>query len=190
LRARGETSPAGQSDGQKFAFTGEIVGATEKGRASQVEEKVMDRYFRIAVSASLFALLLLGCGLPAALAQDRMSDKDVGHLMKNLSQDAKAFSTVFKSAVGKSSIRKTHQEKDAKTMVNNFVNQTKGMANQFQQTKRGEPALTLVRGSAAQIEGFMQRVLLGSTADNSWSKVRADMDFLTKVFPLPAVAQP
>lgn len=109
----------------------------------------MRRYFRIALSAPLLALLLLSCGLPAALAQDRMSDKDVEHLMKNLSQDAKAFSAIFKSAVGKSSIRKTHQEKDAKTMVNNFVNQTKGMAKQFKQTKRGDPALTVVRGSAA-----------------------------------------
>jgi hypothetical protein len=110
--------------------------------------------------------------------------------MKNLTQDAKAFSATFESAVSKSGSRKTNQEKDAKTLVTNFVNQTKGLENQFKQTKRGGPSLDAVRGTAAQIEEFMQRVPLGPTTDQSWSRVRADMDLLAKVFPLTLVAQP
>jgi hypothetical protein len=58
----------------------------------------------------------------ASLPAQRMSDKDVERMMTNLRNDSKRFGDAFNSAVGKSTIRKTQQEKDAKALIKTFQN--------------------------------------------------------------------
>jgi len=70
-------------------------------------------------------LLLATMALPSPAAQTRMSDKDVEQLMKNMDQDSKKFQSLFNSAVSKSVIRKTSQEKDARKLVDTFQKGTK-----------------------------------------------------------------
>jgi competence protein ComGC len=60
----------------------------------------------------LSVLLLLGAG--GMMAQQRLNDKDVEETMKNLNEDAEQFRSQFDSAVSKSTIRNTDQEKQAK----------------------------------------------------------------------------
>jgi hypothetical protein len=58
----------------------------------------------------------------------------------------------FNSAVQKSTIRKTSQAKDAKTMVDRFTKQTQGMLNQFKNNKKADQALLCVQDTANQID--------------------------------------
>jgi competence protein ComGC len=60
----------------------------------------------------LSVLLLLGAG--GMMAQQRLNDKDVEETMENLNEDAEQFRSQFDSAVSKSTIRNTDQEKQAK----------------------------------------------------------------------------
>ena len=71
-------------------------------------------------------------------AQDRMSDKDLERTLNNLKSDAKTFSSTFGSALGKSAIRKTSQEKDAKTLVENFNKQSDAVPNKFKKDQHPE----------------------------------------------------
>jgi hypothetical protein len=65
-----------------------------------------------------------------ALAQSRMSDKDIESLMKNLQEDAKKFQSSFNSAV----------QKDAKALVERFTKQTQGMVQPIQKQQESRPS--------------------------------------------------
>jgi hypothetical protein len=69
-------------------------------------------------------------------AQTRLSDKDVLQYMNNLKHDGKKFRSSFDSALSKSTIRKTTQEKDAKTLAQNFEKQTNSMYGKFKKTTK------------------------------------------------------
>jgi hypothetical protein len=100
--------------------------------------------------ASLIAFALLtAIDCRPSLGGQRMSDKDLERMMTNLHNDSKRFRDVFDPAIGKSTIRKTQQEKDAKALVKTFEDQTNKMLGQFKQNRQAEPALTSVRDSAS-----------------------------------------
>ena len=79
----------------------------------------MRKLSRYLSTASALALLLI-VGAGAVFAQNRVSDKDLENLIRNLRDDAKSFRPVFESALKKSSIRKTSEEKDAKKLAEQF----------------------------------------------------------------------
>jgi hypothetical protein len=87
--------------------------------------------------------------------------KDLERMMTNLRNDAKRLGDAFNPAIGKSTIRKTQQEKEGKALVKTFEEQTNKMLDQFKQNKQAEPALTSVRDSARQIEKLLADVPLG-----------------------------
>jgi len=59
------------------------------------------------IAGVLMVVLAIGFGVLGAAAQDRMSDKDVETTMNNIRQDSKKFSSIFNTAVKKSTFRKT-----------------------------------------------------------------------------------
>ena len=86
------------------------------------------KFFRvIAFIAILFSLL----AVRPAFAQDRMSDKDVENLMKNLKEDSKRFQSAFNSSISHSTVRKTSQEKDDKATMQQYRNQVDQMLDVF-----------------------------------------------------------
>ena len=108
-------------------------------------------------SLYLWSLLVLVSGW----AQTRMSDKDVEDMRKNLNEDAKKLRSSFNSAVGKSTIRKTQQEKDAKALVERFQKQTEGMLDHFKDKKKVDAELSSVRSSADQIDTILTTTQMG-----------------------------
>src|SRR6266568_6044452 len=83
------------------------------------------------------ALLLSGFSAPSAMAQSRMNDHDVAATMKNLKEDAKSFRSAFDHSVHKTSIRRTSQEKSAKSQVKTFEHQTHYLLENFKDKKQG-----------------------------------------------------
>jgi hypothetical protein len=133
----------------------------------------------------LTVLLVLGLwarSSEASLPAQRMSDKDVERMMNNLKNDAKRFGDAFNPAIGKSTIRKTQQEKDAKALVKTFQNQTNAMLTQFKTNKQAEPALSSARDSASRIEKILGDVPLGPQVGDSWTKVRSELIMVSDAF--------
>jgi hypothetical protein len=139
-----------------------------------------------AAAVTVIALVLFL--VPLSSAQQRLSDKDVESTMKNLKQDSKTFQSSFNSAISKSTIRKTSQEKDAKALVKSFQSQTETMLSVFQNKKKADTTLPGVLGSAKQIDGILASVSLGGTAVSDWAKCKAELNILANEFNMPAAA--
>ena len=142
----------------------------------------MSRFLRVLLVGTL---LFSGLSLTGVRAQNRMSDKDVEATMKNLTDDTKSFRSAFDSSIGKSTIRKTSREKDAKAQVKNFEGQTETLLNHFKKKKEANDYLPSVLDTANQIEGLLKEVQFDSSTTMRWNKVRADLDQISTAHGLP-----
>ena len=142
----------------------------------------MKRFSYIGISFLITTLLALASTAPLASAQNRMSDKDIESLMRNLQQDTKKFRSVFNSAVHKSTIRKTSGEKDAKNLVARFQQQIEGMLNQFRSNKKADQTLPTVVASADQIDKLIIATPMGDETSSAWAKVKAELSTLSQQF--------
>jgi hypothetical protein len=115
-----------------------------------------------------------------------MTDKDVQNMMKNLVNDTKQFQSLFNSAISKSTIRKTSQEKDAKATVQSFHNQTVSMLQTFQSKKKADTTLPLVLDSSQKIDKWLADVPLNGSVTTQWGKVKAELSTLSNQFNIPA----
>jgi hypothetical protein len=70
-----------------------------------------------------------------------MNDKDVEVFNEQLKEDAQQFHSSSDSAVGKSTVRKTGQEKDAKALVEGFQKETENIVNILQEQAQGGPGM-------------------------------------------------
>jgi len=132
------------------------------------------------VVAITLALLLIGT--PIVTAQgSRMNDKDIESLMKNLQDDSKKFRSAFNSGVGKSTIRKTSQEKDAKTLVERFEKETEGLLKEFKDKKKADSLPTVV-ATSSDIDKLVSTLHLGDATEAAWSKVKTELGTLKQQF--------
>ncbi len=130
----------------------------------------------------LAALLSAAIAAPSARAQARISDKDLEALMKNLRDDAKSFRPGFDSALKKSSIRKTSQEKDARNLAARFEKQTDNMLNRFKRTRKADAELSSVRASAAQLDSLVRTLNLGAHVSSRWDKIQTELQRVSSAF--------
>lgn len=92
---------------------------------------------RLTRSAMLFTSPVLAVICAAGLsAQTRLNIKDVRQHMKNLKDDAEKLRPSFNSGLAKSTTWKTTQEKEAKTLAQNFEKQTNSMYKAFKKAPR------------------------------------------------------
>ena len=136
-------------------------------------------------TAALTACSLLFLLVQLSFAQQRLSDNDVESTMKNLKEDSKRFQSSFNSAISKSTIRKTSQEKDAKALVKSFQSQTETMLSVFQDKKKADTTLPGVMAAAKQIDGILSSVSLGGTAAADWAKCKSELSILANEFNMP-----
>ena len=128
------------------------------------------------------ALIFATSGPAFGQAPSRLNDRDIQNMIKNLSQDARTFRSTFTRAISSSTIRKTTQAKDAKTVAQRFQNETAGMLRQFQSSKKVDTSLPSVLQSAKEIEKIKSSVELGPTVESQWSKVRTELDAISQAF--------
>jgi hypothetical protein len=129
----------------------------------------------------LSVFLLLGGG--GMMAQQRLNDKDVEETMKNLNEDAEQFRSQFDSAVSKSTIRNTDQEKQAKALVEDFQKKTEDMVDNFKDTKKAHDDLLIVRNDANKID----KVLSGTHLDDpelntQWVKIKSELRMISGAY--------
>src|SRR5882672_9994280 len=120
-------------------------------------------------AASLVLILMFGLCPHQVSAQGRLSDKDVEKAMDNLKEDANKFKSSFNSAVSKSTIRNTDQEKQSKSLVEAFQKQTENMLHDFKDKKNVDSAVKTVRDSASGIDKVLTSTPMGANVDSDWS---------------------
>ena len=145
---------------------------------------------RVFYFGAMFALFVcLFSYVPLVSAQARMSDKDIENMMKNTVQDTKQFQSLYNSAISKSTIRKTSQEKDAKAVVQSFRNQTESMLQTFQSTKKADATLPIALDGAQKIDKLLVDVPLNKTVTKQWAKVKSELSTLSDQFNITAPAR-
>lgn len=142
----------------------------------------MNRRVGLCLAAAVAIVGLIAGYCPVLTASERMSDNDVERMITNLRNNAKRFQDSFNQSIGKSTVRKTQQEKDAKTLVKNFVNQTDTMLSEFKNIEQADPALKSVREFASLIDKFMTDVPLGPTTGEAWTKVKSELSTISDAF--------
>ena len=128
---------------------------------------------------SAFTLLVL-LHVSVSYAQTRINDKDMASLMKNLRDDAKNFPPPFKSALHKSVIRNTSQEKDAEKLADEFEKQTDEMWKRFKSKKRADVELQLVIDTAGRLDRLIYSHNFDSKTTTSWEVVRSTLQEVRK----------
>jgi hypothetical protein len=133
------------------------------------------RNFVGCLSIALIASFLFILPLPAARAQQRVSDKDMNRMMKNLRYDTKSFRSSFDNALGKSTIRKTSRAKDAKGLVMGFQNQVDAMLNRFKKNRNDGDGIVGVVNTAGQIDSLLYSVSFGPEVMTKWQRIREEI---------------
>jgi len=114
-------------------------------------------------------------------AQGRVSDRDVEALMTNLKEDSRSFRSRFDAAVQKSAIRRTSQEKEAKSTVARFQKQTEAMLDSFKRTKKGDEVPNTL-SAADQVEKLVEDLKIDSGVTSSWQKIREELSQVSHAF--------
>ncbi|MGA8593505.1 MAG: DUF3011 domain-containing protein [Bryobacteraceae bacterium] len=145
---------------------------------------IYSKAFRAALALTVLSLVQ---GRFAA-AQNRINDKDLEGLMKNLRDDAKSFQPTFNSAISKSTIRKTSREKDAKNLVASFIKQTDAALNNFKKTRKADANVQNVMSTGQQIDKLAYGLNLGGQTASKWDKIRTELQQVAGAFGLPALS--
>lgn len=119
---------------------------------------------------------------PRVYSQERMSDKDIEKMLDNLKSDTKKFKSTFNSAVGKSTIRDTSKEKDAKTLVDNFQKQSETALNSFKKDQKADTEISNLISSGGQINQLLETTPLGDQTNAAWSTVKTELSDISKQF--------
>lgn len=130
----------------------------------------------------LFLVLLVGLVSTdrIALAQGRLSDKDMQHLLQNLKDDAQPFRQSFAHALKKS--RKSSEEKDAKALTDTFAKQTEGALEIFKHHHPADQAIAAMVHTAAQIDPLVYRLQLDPQTTGQWEKLRGGLHPIAQAY--------
>jgi hypothetical protein len=89
---------------------------------------------------------------------------------------------VFKSALKKSTIRKTSREKDAAKLAERFQNETEAMHNHFKANKKADTELPVVQRTADQIDQIVRSLYLGPQTTSRWEKIETELQQISSAF--------
>lgn len=133
-----------------------------------------------------FSFLILLAAMPGtnrpAVAQGRLSDKDLQRLMQNLKDDAQPFRQSFANALKKSTIRKTSQEKDARALADTFAKQANSALETFKHDQKAEQAVTALVNTAAQIDPLVYSLQLNPQTTSQWERLRTELHQIAQAF--------
>jgi hypothetical protein len=129
---------------------------------------------------------LLSVSRPA-LAQGRLSDKDLQRLMQNLKNDAQPFRHSFANALKKSTIRKTSREKDAQMLADTFAKQANSALETFKHNQKAEQAVTELVNTAAQIDPLVYSLQLNPQTTSQWERLRTELHQIAQAY---GIAEP
>jgi hypothetical protein len=133
-------------------------------------------------SIALVLAMAFGGFIPRLHSQDRMNDKDLEKMFDNLKNDSKKFESAFDDGVEKSTIRKTSQEKEAKTQVESFRKQAEAALNKFKKDQHPETELAGLITSGTEIDKLLTTTPMGDKTDAAWAPVKKELSDIAVQF--------
>jgi hypothetical protein len=133
----------------------------------------------------LILLAVLMGGERVAVAQGRLSDKDLQRLMANLKDDAQSFRKSFANGLKKSTIRGTSREKDAQRTADTFAKQAGSALESFKRTQKGEQDVAALVNTAAQIDPMVYSLQLNPQTTAQWERLRTELHQIAQAFGVP-----
>ena len=130
-------------------------------------------------------ILLSAFSSATAQTQSRINDKDLARLMQNVQDDAQPFRKNFASALKKSTIRGTSQEKDARGLADTFAKQSKQALESFQHKRKAEDQVAAMVDTAGQIDKLVNQLSLTPTVGTQWEKLRTELHQVAEAFNVP-----
>ena len=134
---------------------------------------------------AVVALLISIFAATTARAQSRINDKDLARLMQNVKDDAQPFRKSFASALKKSTIRGTSQEKDARGLADTFAKQSKQALDTFEHKRKAEDQVAAMVDTAGQIDSLVNQLSLSPTVGTQWEKLRTELHQVAEAFNVP-----
>jgi hypothetical protein len=136
-----------------------------------------------------FGFLVLLAGMVGtsrtALAQGRLSDKDLQRLMQNLKDDAQPFRQSFANALKKSTIRKTTREKDARALTDTFAKEASQALETFKHDQKADQQVKALVNTAAQIDPLVYSLQLDPQTTSQWERLRTELHQIAQAFGVP-----
>jgi aminopeptidase N len=136
------------------------------------------------VGFPILLAILLGVSRPA-LAQGRLSDKDLQGLIQSLKDEAQPFRQTFANALKQSTIRKTSKEKDARMLADSFAKQANSALESFKKNQKAEAAVTELVHTATQIDPLVYSLQLDSQTTSQWEKMRSELHQIAQAYGIP-----
>ena len=129
--------------------------------------------------------LLAALSGAASHAQSRVNDKDLARLIQNIKNDAQPFSKSFATALKKSTIRGTSQEKDARGLGETFEKQSKQALDTFKKRGQAEDQVAAMVDTAGQIDKLVSSLGLTPATAQQWEKLRTELHQVAQAFNVP-----
>jgi hypothetical protein len=148
----------------------------------QAEGEMVRRFL-----GSIAVVLFLLTAVSGARAQDqsRVNDKDLARLMENVKSDAQPFRKSFASALKKSTIRGTSQEKDAQRLGDTFAKQSDRALTTFRHRGTAEDQVAAMVDTAGQIDHLVYSLHLNPSVTTQWEKLRTELHQVAQAFNVP-----
>ena len=137
------------------------------------------------VLAMSFLGMLVVASANRALAQNRpyrLSDREVGNIIRAIERQADTFRKSLDDALDKSRFDNTRREDEINASVREFDRETKRLHDHFDNRKSASPDVQSILDRAAHIERFMRRNRLTTRAQNDWSALRSSLDQLAAAY--------
>ena len=112
----------------------------------------------------------------------RRTDREVEQVLHRIEKQADKFRSALDVALDKSRLDGTRGEDDINAFVKDFYSQTKTLHEHFDDHKSSSADVQSVLDRASRIDAFMRRNRLKKNADKEWSKLKANLDELARVY--------
>ena len=112
----------------------------------------------------------------------RLSDKEVEQILRRIEQQSKKFRSSLDSALDKSRLNGTRREDDVNEFIKQFDDEVKRLRDRFQDHKSVAADVQSVLDRAARIDDFMSNRRLSGKSQNEWSRLKANLDELSRAY--------
>jgi len=112
----------------------------------------------------------------------RLTDKEVEQILRRIEQQSKRFRSSLDSALDKSRLNGTRREDDVNEFIKQFDDEVKRLRDRFQDHKSVAADVQSVLDRAARIDEFMSNRRLSGKSENEWSRLKANLDELSRAY--------
>ena len=142
----------------------------------------MTRRSHIVALAAVFALAGVSVIVAAQQRPTRVSDQQVGDLLRRVDAGVAAFRASFDQAINRSRINGSRAEEDINQSVNDFKQATDRLRDRVQNRRAGATDVEDVLRRASVIDGFMTSNTLAAAAEQDWQSLRGNLDELARAY--------